>query len=84
MVEEARPEGLVHPLAGEQQVVHLVHALDVAGAVPLLRLQTHLGVSCGVRTQRGGGERVTVTGWSLLKPPRFTRCFVCRGRASRV
>lgn len=57
VVEEARPEALVHPLAGEQQVVHFVHALDVAGAVPLLRLQTHLGVSCGVRTQRAGGER---------------------------
>lgn len=53
VVQEARPEGLVHPLAGEQQVVHLVHALDVAGAVPLLGLQTHLGVSCGDRTHRG-------------------------------
>lgn len=39
VVEETRAQRLVHPLAGEEQVVHLVHALDVAGAVLLLGLQ---------------------------------------------
>lgn len=58
VVEEPCPEGLVHPLAGEQQVVHLMHALDVAGAVPLLGFQTHLGVSCRGQETQETCERV--------------------------
>jgi len=58
VVQQARPEGLVHPLAGEEQVVDLVHALDVPGAVPLLGFQPHLGVGCVGRGEaRGAGER---------------------------
>lgn len=44
VVEEARAQGLIHPLAREEHVVHLVHALDVACAVFLLGFQTCLGV----------------------------------------
>lgn len=39
VVEETGAQRFVHPVAGEQRVVHLVHALDVAGAVPVLSLQ---------------------------------------------
>lgn len=39
VVEEARAQGFVHPVAGEEHVVHLVHALNVARAVFLLGFQ---------------------------------------------
>lgn len=38
--------------------MHLVHALNVPGAVPLLGFQTHFGVSCIGEETRGVGERV--------------------------
>lgn len=39
VVEQAGAQSFVHPVAGEQHVVDLVHALDVPGAVFLLGLQ---------------------------------------------
>lgn len=36
VVEEPRAQLFVHPVTGQQQVVNFMHALDVAGAVPLL------------------------------------------------
>lgn len=39
VVEETGAQRFVHPLAREEHVVHLVHALDVARAVLLLSLQ---------------------------------------------
>ena len=49
VVEEAGAQSFVHPLAGEQHVVDLVHALDVACAVLLLGLQAQRGVCRGKR-----------------------------------
>lgn len=39
VVEQAGAESFVHPLTGEEHVVHLVHALNVPCAVFLLGLQ---------------------------------------------
>ena len=44
VVEQAGAQSFVHPVAGEQHVVHLVHALDVACAVFLLGLQAYCRV----------------------------------------
>lgn len=49
VVEQAGPDGFIHPVARQQHVVHLVHALDVAGAVLLLGLQVRRGVCMGER-----------------------------------
>lgn len=38
MVEETGAQGFVHPVAGEEHVVDLMHALDVPRAVLLLGL----------------------------------------------
>lgn len=39
MVEQAGAQSFIHPIAGEEHVVDLVHALDVPCAVLLLGLQ---------------------------------------------
>lgn len=39
MIEQPGAQGFVHPVAGEEHVVDLVHALDVPRAVSLLGLQ---------------------------------------------
>lgn len=47
VVEETGAQRPVHPLAGEERVVHLVHAPDVARAVLLLGLQPRCDVCSG-------------------------------------
>lgn len=58
VVEQAGAQGLVHPVAGQEHVVDLVHALDVPSAVPLLGLQACTWVWI---TERGGLSQLVTT-----------------------
>ena len=53
MVEQAGTKGLVHARAAEEQVMYLMHALDVAGAVSLTRVKVHGGARVPCRTPKG-------------------------------
>lgn len=47
VVEQAGAKSFIHPVTGEEHVVHLVHALDVPSAVFLLGLKAYCGVCKG-------------------------------------